>query len=108
MSHQSHEFRNQNRDVDLLNAKDVKMKSLIGRNGIVNEFAIVITALGLVCHDVGRTAAQNVIGSNASPCPGTCAPGTPYGFFKPHWRQWPGAVYPDTMIPKPATGEIPP
>ncbi len=84
------------------------MKSLIGRNGIFNRFAIATTTLGLICHGVGSASAQNVIGSNASPYPGNCAPGTPYGFFKPHWRQWPGAVYPDTVIPKPASEEISP
>lgn len=84
------------------------MKSLIGRNGIFNRLAIATTTLGLVCHGVGNASAQNVIGSNASPYPGNCPPGTPYGFFKPHWRQWPGAVYPDTVIPKPASEEISP
>ena len=57
------------------------MKSLIGRNGIFNRLAIATTTLGLVCHGVGNASAQNVIGSNASPYPGNCASGTPYGFL---------------------------
>jgi hypothetical protein len=84
------------------------MKWHIGRTEIFNGLAVAAVTFGLCCSSNDRAAGQNVIGTNASPCAGNCAPGTPYGFFKPHWRQWPGVIYPDTMIQKPVSEEISP
>src|SRR5262249_15382684 len=73
-----------------------------------SSLQIALVASAFCCFSVSELNAQNVIGYNASPCPGNCAPGSPYGFFKPHWRQWPGVGYPCTALPKPASEDISP
>jgi len=69
---------------------------------------VIFLACALLLAVAGHAFGQ--FGTNAPVCSnGHCAPGCPWGWTKPRWNLWPGAVYPDMIKAQPrAAGEIPP